>query len=149
MKGAILYYSFGGSTAKFATDFAKENGYKVFSIKEKKKRTIFGAFLKGCRQAMKRQSIELEDAKLNWTGIERVAVACPVWAGYPAPAFNNMIKLVPKKMPIELYFISGSGSTRNSRAATEAMLIQEGYNIVGYHDVMTRSIFSSNTEKKA
>jgi len=149
MKGAILYYSLNGSTAKFVNDMAKNNGFKAYRMVEKKKRTVVNAFLKGSRQAMKREAVELVPVEINWTGVERIVVACPIWAGYPAPAFNSMIKLLPKKMPIELYFVSGSGSSANSRTETEKMLANEGYNIVSYTDVVTRSIYAQQpkTEK--
>ena len=118
MKGAILYYSLNGSTAKFVREMAAKNGFKAYRFTEKKKRTVFNAFLKGSRQAMKREAVELNPVEINWTGVEHIVVACPIWAGYPAPAFNSMMKLLPKKMPIELYFVSGSGSSANSRAET-------------------------------
>jgi hypothetical protein len=148
MKGAILYYSLNGSTAKFVHDMAEKNGFKSYRFTEKKKRTVFNAFLKGSRQAMKREAVELNPVEINWTGVERIVVACPIWAGYPVPAFNSMIKLLPKKMPIELYFISGSGSSANSRAETEKLLADEGYNIVSYTDVVTRSIYADKVQKK-
>ncbi len=149
MKGLILYYSLNGSTKKFVQDMAAKNGFKLCRVIEKKKRTVVNAFLKGSRQAMKREAVELEPTDINWTGVERIVVACPIWAGYPAPAFNSIIKLLPKKMPIELYFISGSGSSANSREATEKLLAEEGYNIVGYTDVMTKNIYAQQapTEK--
>lgn len=145
MKGIILYYSFGGSTAKFAKNLSEQNGFTLRLVEEKKKRTIFGAFIKGTRQAMKRQEIEIKRTKIDWTGLQRVIIACPIWAGYPAPAFNSIIKLVPKKMPIELYFVSGSGSSANSRPQTEQLLKESGYNIVSYTDVMTKSIYPQQT----
>ena len=148
MKGAILYYSLNGSTAKFVRDMAAENGFKAYRFTEKKKRTVFNAFLKGSRQAMKREAVELAPVEINWTGVERIVVACPIWAGYPAPAFNSMMKLLPKKMPIELYFVSGSGSSANSRAETEKLLSDDGYNIVSYTDIMTRSIYADKAQKK-
>ena len=147
MKGAILYYSLNGSTAKLVRDMAAKNGFKAYRFTEKKKRTVFNAFLKGSRQAMKREAVELNPVEINWTGVERIVVACPIWAGYPAPAFNSMMKLLPKKMPIELYFVSGSGSSTNSRAETEKLLADEGYNIVSYTDVMTGSIYADKAQK--
>ena len=140
MKGMVIYYSFSGSTAMFAKQLAQQNGWTVNQVTEKKKRTVFGTFIKGTKQARKRQQVEIAKFKPNWSGVQKVAVACPIWGGYPAPAFNSIIKLIPKKMPIELYFVSGSGSSAASRADTEQMLKDEGYNIVSYTDVMTRSI---------
>jgi len=100
VKGAVVYFSFNGSTKRFVENLAKENGFKLYRVEEKKKRSMISAFLKGCRQASKRVEVEIAPIKINWTGIERIIVACPIWAGYPAPAFNSMIKLLPRKMPI-------------------------------------------------
>jgi len=148
MKGVVIYYSFSGSTAMFAKILAKQNGWTVVPVTEKKKRTVFGTFIKGTRQARKREEAELNRVKLDWSGIQKVAVACPIWGGYPAPAFNSIIKLVPKKLPIELYFVSGSGSSAASRAATEQLLKDEGYNIVSYSDIMTKSIGGVKTTEQ-
>jgi len=148
VKGMVIYYSFSGSTAMFAKRLAAEKGWTVKQVTEKKKRTVFGTFIKGTKEARRRREAEIARFKPDWSGIQAVAVACPIWGGYPAPAFNSIIKLVPKKLPIELYFVSGSGSSAASRAETEQLLKDEGYNIVGYTDVMTKSIAPAPTAKQ-
>lgn len=145
MKGIVIYYSFSGSTAMLAKKIAKENGWAVVSVTEKKKRNVFETFIKGTKQARKREEADINRAKIDWSGIQKVVVACPIWGGYPAPVFNSIMKLVPKKLPIELYFVSGSGSSAASRASTEQLLKEAGYNIVSYTDVMTKSISAAKT----
>ena len=148
MKGVVIYYSFSGSTAMFAKRLAKENGWTVVPVTEKKKRTVFGTFIRGTKQSRKRELAEINRVKLDWSGMQKVAIACPIWGGYPAPAFNSIMKLVPKKMPIELYFVSGSGSSAASRAETEQLLKDDGYNIVSYTDIMTKNIGGVKTAEQ-
>lgn len=100
MKIQILFYSFGGSTRKNAIKIAEErrrNGNEVVctEVTEIKMRSNFNCFLKGCPQAMKRKKSEIIETQII-SDSDRYIIGCPIWAGFPAPAFNSIIELIPK-----------------------------------------------------
>lgn len=46
MKTAVVYYSFKGSTKRFAENLAKERNADLFEVKESKKRSMLGSFFR-------------------------------------------------------------------------------------------------------
>lgn len=110
---AILYYSFGGSTQKLAEERAKAQCADVYEIREARKRTLFGAFIPGGFEAMKRKASKILPLGIDWDKYERVDLYAPVWAGYPAPAFNAALALVPAGKRVAVVLCSGGGETKS------------------------------------
>lgn len=99
LKTLILFYSFGGKTRKWAKEYAAANeSTDEVEIKERCGRNIVTAFLPGCPQAMKRKgtAIHTADAADDLSVYDKFIVAAPIWAGFPAPAFNSILQLIPK-----------------------------------------------------
>ena len=135
MKPAILYYSLGGATRAEAKKRADSSGADVFEILEKRKRSIFAAFIPGCPQALKRKASEIQPLSIDWSAYDDVTLMAPVWAGHPAPAFNAALELIPKDKVLHIVLCSGGGETPKSKDGTIDILRQRGYAFSSYEDV--------------
>ncbi|HWQ58207.1 MAG TPA: hypothetical protein VN540_04235, partial [Clostridia bacterium] len=103
MKTVILYYTFGGATKKEAERLAAELGTEAVRVREKRKRGLLGAFIPGIPRAMKRKASAIQPLGIDFAAYDRIVVGAPIWAGYPAPAFNAIVKLLPKGREVELF----------------------------------------------
>lgn len=136
MKTIILYYTFGGTSRKEAERVAEQNkGAVICEVKEKKKRNIVTAFIPGCPQAMKREMSKIEILPYNVDDYERIILIAPVWAGFPVPAFNAMVNLLPKEKEVEIFVCSGGGETPKSEEGTKQLILDKGCKLIGYHDI--------------
>jgi hypothetical protein len=135
MKTIVLYYSFGGTSKKEAENLAKKNEAVVCEVKENKKRNIFTAFVPGCPNAMKRKQSDIMKLSYNLNEYDRILLVAPVWAGYPAPAFNSMVNLLPSEKEVEVYLSSGGGETPKSQEGTKQMILDKKCKLLGYHDL--------------
>lgn len=138
MKTIILYYTFGGSSRKEAQRIADsiENAV-VCEVKQKKKYNIFTAFISGCPKAMKRSASDIKEIEYNLNDYDKIILVAPVWAGFPVPAFNSMVELLPAGKEVELFICSGGGETPKSKDGTCQMIIDKKCKLVDYHDVRT------------
>ncbi len=66
---------------------------------------------------------------------DRVIIMAPVWAGYPAPVFNAIVKGLYRGMAVEVVLVSGSGNSINSKGRVMEMLDHQGVKVVSYKDV--------------
>lgn len=138
MKTIIMYYTFGGSSRKEAEKLAENNKEAVLcEIKEVKKKNIITAFLSGCPGALKRNASNIKPIAYQLGNYERIILVAPVWAGFPVPAFNAMVNLLPKGKEVELFLCSAGGETPKSIDGTKQMIIDKGCKLVGYHDIKT------------
>ena len=137
MKTAILFYSFGGATRKEAARLAAELGADVLEVREARRRGLLSSFLTGCPAAMKRAAVPIVAPDADLSQYERIIVGCPVWAGFPAPAFNSIVALLPAGKTVEVFLCSGGGETPKSAAGTRALIEAHGCKVAAYRDVAT------------
>ncbi len=137
MKTAIIYYTFGGSTKKEAERLAAERGAPLIGVKEKRGRSLLSAFVPGCYQAMRRKKAAIRPIQASLTEFDRIIIGCPVWAGYPAPAFNAIVELLPSGKEVEVFLCSGGGETPKSGEGTRALIEKKGCTVVSCRDVRT------------
>jgi len=135
MKTIVVYYSFSGKTKKFAHELAAKESADVFSLKAEKPKSMFGAFLAGAPAATRRKTARIGTLGFSFNEYDKVILAAPIWAGYPAPAFNNAVQLLPEGKQVELYFTSGSGDSAKSKEGTKALIAGRGCELLEYHDV--------------
>ncbi|MDD5937298.1 MAG: hypothetical protein PUC65_17305 [Clostridiales bacterium] len=134
----VLYYSFTGTSRVQAEIIAKENGdCIVCEIKETKKRTMGTALLTGCPMARFRSASKIEPIPYKLSDFDKIILVAPVWNGYPAPAFNAMVEIVPRKKAVEIYLCSSGGETPKSKEGTCQLLTKRDCNVLGYHDIKT------------
>lgn len=137
MKTVILYYTFGGATKKEAEKLAAEMGCEAVRVREKRNRSLVGSFIPGCLQAMKRKASVIGPIGIDLSDYERIVVGAPIWAGYPAPAFNAIVRLLPSGKEVELFLCNGGGGSDESGAGTRKFVEDAGCRVVSYRDVNT------------
>ena len=135
MKTLVVYYSYTGKTKKIAQDLAKEKGAEIIELQEKAKRSKFNAYVFGSMAARGQKSVELQNDKIDFSAFDSIVIAMPIWAGYPAPAINNIIQALPGGKKIELIMISGSGSSKGSAEKTKALIEAKGCSVEKYQDI--------------
>lgn len=139
MKTAVVYYSFKGSTKRFAENLAKERDADLFEVKEAKKRSMLGSFFSGAPAAMKQKAAALQGDPIDLNSYDTIAMAAPVWAGFPAPAFNAIIPMLPSGKTVEVFLISGGGETK-SKDKVKALIEKSGSIVSGITDIKQSDI---------
>lgn len=137
MKTVVIYYSFTGKTKAIAEAKAAELNTDLIEIKEVKKRSTFGAYVFGSFSAMKQKKTTIENVTVDLSDYDKIVVAVPLWAGFPAPAFNNILELIPSGKEIELIITSGSGNSTKNKDKTIALANENGIKITSYQDIKT------------
>ena len=141
MKTIILYYSLGGTSRKKAEQLVKENeNAALCEIKELRKRNIFTAFIPGCFHAAKRKTTAIKPLGYDLSDYDHVVIVCPIWASFPAPAFNSIAALLPAGKEVELYFCSGNGGEQQSEQGTKDIMIEKGCILIDYHNVKSSTV---------
>lgn len=139
MKTVVVYYSYTGNTRKLAAKIAKKQGAVLVEVKEKKARSKVGTYVFGSFAAMRQKKSKIEPIKYDLNKFDKIIIAVPVWAGYPAPALNSIIELLPSDKNIELVLSSGSGDSSKSADKTKALISRSGAKSVIYTDVKSVS----------
>lgn len=137
MKTAILYYSFGGRTKDAAEKMAAERGAALERIEEERNRSFFSAVIPGCIHARCRKASALKPLRLKLDDFERILIGAPIWGGFPAPAFNAAVELLPQGKEVELFFCSGGGSSSMSEEGTRKLIAGKKCSLMKYHDIKT------------
>jgi flavodoxin len=136
MKSIILYYSYSGSTRKVAEKLARTQSAELLEIKTKKQKSKFAAYLVECPRARMRKCAAIQPVTQDLKGYDLITLAAPVWAGYPAPAFNSMVKLLPPNANVQVILVSasGSGATKKSEEGTRRQIKKQGCKVLAYKD---------------
>ncbi|MGE4486182.1 MAG: flavodoxin family protein [Oscillospiraceae bacterium] len=135
MKTIVLYYTLGGATKTEAERVAEQEGAALCQVTEEKKRNIISAFISGCPNAMKRKASKIRPLNHDLNEYDRIIIGCPIWAGYPAPAFNSVLELLPRGKEVGLFFCSGAGAEPKSERGTKDLIAQKGCTLIFYRDV--------------
>jgi len=138
MKTIILYHSWSGKTKALAVKKAGEIGADIEEIAEVKKLSGFGAFFVGAPKSIKRKTTNIKPIAADLTKYDQIIIMVPVWAGHPAPAFNNIVELVPSGKKIEIIMVSGGGGTKKSKEKTIKLFTDKGCEVTGYTDITAK-----------
>jgi len=133
MKTIILFYSFSGKTKKLAEQKAREINADIEEVMEVKKPSMLGAFFSGVFKAVKRRKISIKPIQSDPAKYDQIIIMAPVWAGFPAPAFNNIVEQIPSGKKVEIIMVSESGKSRSK--GTIELLTARGCEVTGYSDV--------------
>ena len=120
----VVYYSFTGRTHYEAKRMAEAVGGELYEVREQKHRSLLSAYLFGPSQAKKRRSVVIEPLAVNMDEYDKVIVLCPVWGGYPAPAFNSIVHELCLGQEVEIYLTSDSGKARDIRELRRRVELQ-------------------------
>ncbi|HCU08322.1 MAG TPA: hypothetical protein DF480_05075 [Clostridiales bacterium] len=137
MSTIILYYSLGGRTKVEAEKLAVQRDAELYAIEEVKRRNILNALIPGCFHSRKRKASEIRPLSIDLNGFDRILIGAPIWGGFPAPAFNTVIQLLPENKEVEVFLCSGGGSSALSEEGTRHMLTDRNCTLVEYRDIKT------------
>lgn len=137
MNAIILYYSYKGHTKKVAEKLAHAQDAELVEIQTRKRKNLFLTFLVDAPRARMRKTASLKPITQDLSQYDFITLAAPVWAGFPAPAFNSMVKLLPEQKKVQVVMVSGSGSgaTKKSEESTRKLVKKQGCTVVAYKDV--------------
>lgn len=137
MKTAIIYYTFGGSTEREAERLSAELNAPLCRVKEVTDRSLVRAFIPGALLAARRKTVAIQPFALELDSYDRIIIGCPVWAGYPAPAFNVVVEQLPAGKEVEIFLCYGGSGTQKSEEGTKRLIEKKGGTVVSYRDVKT------------
>ena len=137
MNTIILYYTFGGATKKEAERLAAELEAPLYRVREVHNRFFLAAFIPGGMMARRRKAAAIRPLTVDLSAYDRIIIGCPIWAAYPAPAFNALVRLLPANKEVELFFCSGSGEAYPSEPGTKELVERQGCRVVSYRNVRT------------
>ncbi len=138
MKTIVLYYSFGGHTKAEAARLASERDAELIGLVETKKRRLLSAFFPGAYHAKTRKASEIQSLTADLTQYDRIIIGSPIWGGFPTPAFNAIVDLLPAGKEVELFFCSAGGSSKDSEEGTRRMIQDRGCTLVEYRDIKAK-----------
>lgn len=137
MASIVLYYTLGGTTRKEAEARAEREGAAICEVTELRKRNLFTAFLPGCPHAMRRKPSKIAPIQAELPCYDRFILCFPVWAGFPAPACNAVLDLLPEGSEIALVLCSSGGETPKTKQDTIEYIKRRGFTLLSYEDVCT------------
>lgn len=137
MKTIVLYYSFGGRTKTEAERISEKTGAVLCRVEEEKNRNLWTATILGCPQAIKRKSTPIKPFHCDLDAFDKIIIGAPIWAGFPAPAFNSMVQALPAGKEVDLFLCSGGGTAPKSKQGTMDLIASKGCNLGSYEDICT------------
>jgi len=137
MDTVIVYYTFGGSTKAEAEKRGVELNAPVYRVKEKRNRSLVGSFIPGGLQARKRKAVRIQPLEADLSAFDRIMIGCPVWAAYPAPAFNSIVGLLPAGKEVEVFLCQGGADARESDEGTRKQIEARGCRVAQIHTITT------------
>lgn len=134
MSTLILYYSYTGNCATFAHELAgsTENA-TVEEVRTVTRSGTLATYTLGAFRAMGGKTTDIHPISADPAAFDSVILVAPIWAGNPAPAFNNMLAALPKGKELTLYMVSGGGSC--SQEKITARVESAGFKIAAFHNI--------------
>lgn len=136
MDTLVMYYSFTGRSRYEAKRMSKELGADIYEIHEQRHRAPYNAYLFGPGQARGRKFVYIEPVAIDLEDYDKIILVCPVWGGYPAPAFNNMVNELPPDKDVEVYLTSDSGKVK-AKDETIMLVERQGVKVVKFEVIKT------------
>ncbi|MDO5522339.1 MAG: hypothetical protein Q4G58_17735 [bacterium] len=138
MKTIIMYYTFSGNSRKEAERLANEyQDVVVCEVTEQRKRNMLSAVSIGCPMAMVRGASKIKEVAYDLKQFDRILLIAPVWSGFPAPAFNAMVKRLPEGKEVGIYLCSSGGEAPKSKEGTCKMIADKNCKLISYQDIKT------------
>ncbi len=135
MKNLVIYYSYSGKSRKIAQEIARSKNADIVEVKEIKKRSTFNAYVFGSLASRRQKTSEIEKLKCDISAYKKITIVMPIWAGFPAAPFNNIVKVLPSGKEIALVMTSGSGNSNGSADKTKSLITEKGCMVVSYQDI--------------
>ena len=137
MKSLIVFYSLTGKTAEIAKQKSIEESADLIELKDLKKTGLLKAFIFGAYKAIKQKKTELQPIDIDFSKYDKIIFAMPIWASMPAPAFNNIVEMLPFGKDIEMILTSAGGDSKDASTKIEKKLQSKGCKLVKTTDIKT------------
>ncbi|MGB7605913.1 MAG: hypothetical protein WBL93_10610 [Lutisporaceae bacterium] len=138
MKPIIVFYSYTGKTGLITKSMAEELQCEVKEIKEKKKRSILGAYFMGGLAAMRGKESDIEPLNVDFTDKDLIIIATPVWASSPVPAINSFISKIDfKDKNVVLLFSAAGGDDKKASVMLTDRINKKGGRVLTHHGFKT------------
>lgn len=135
MKTLVIFYSYTGKTRKLAQETARKEKADIVEVTEQHPRSKLNAYVLGSFAARGQKETQLHPYVCNMDAYDRIIIAMPIWAGFPAPPMNNIIHSLPGGKQVELFMTSGSGHSGSSAEKTKKRIADRGCTVVKYLDM--------------
>ncbi|MBO4562018.1 MAG: flavodoxin family protein [Clostridia bacterium] len=112
MNTLVLYYSLTGRTHYEAKRKAEALSGELYEVREQRRRSLLSANIFGPGQARKRALVFVEPIAVRMEEYDRIVILCPIWGGYPAPAFNSIVAELPAGKEVEIVLTSDTGRAK-------------------------------------
>ena len=136
MKTAIIYYSYEGNTKCIAETLAKEINCDIFEIKAKKDISTKGFFkyIWGGKQALMKESPDLEALNFNVNDYDRLFIGTPVWAWTVSPVVRSFVQKYCENKFIYVFYTYEGGDQGFYEKVEE--LVNKKNRLIGVHGFM-------------
>lgn len=136
MSTLLIFYSYTGRTHYEARSLSKQLGVETLWIHERKHRSSINASFIGRSQARKGLASPIEPVPVKYTDYDSFILMSPIWGGYPAPAFNAVVKELPKGSRVRVILTSDSGRMKD-RAGLKRRLEDAGLTVTSIEVMKT------------
>lgn len=130
----VVYYSWSGHTEQIAKGKIEKEGADLFEVKDVRKPGTLAAYTAGCFRAMRMKRAPVKPIGITLDDYERIIIMSPVWAGHPAPAIYNVFDILPAGKNVEVYMVSGSGSS-GCEQKVRALVENKACRLTKYEDI--------------
>ena len=142
----VMYYSLTGRSRYEASRISKELGADIYEVHEQRHRSLYSAYLFGPGQARGRRFVYIEPIAVDIEEYDKIIIVCPVWGGYPAPAFNNIVSELPPDKEVEVYLTCDSGKIK-AQAETTMLVERQGVKVVKFEVIKTLDLNKRDKRK--
>lgn len=135
----VAYYSFSGRTHYEAKRMAEKLGAELYEVREQRHRSMLSLYFAGPAQARRRTFVYIEPFALNLEEYDKIVIMSPIWGGWPAPAFNSIVRELPVGKEVEIYLTSDSGKARDL-ANVRKYVERRGVNVTNISVIKTEDL---------
>ena len=121
MDTLVMYFSYSGRTHYEAKRTAERVDGELYEVREQRRRSMLSLYLLGPRQARKKSFVYVEPIAVNLSEYDRVIILCPIWGGWPAPAFNSIVRELPQGIEVQIILTSDSGKAKDLAAVRRSV----------------------------
>lgn len=119
MRALIVYYSRTGKTRKAAEMLAERLNAKTEEIRDNRDRSGFLGFLRSAKEAIRKETVEIQPLKHDIENFNLIIIASPIWAGTIASPVRSFIEKNKSKLYRAGFFCTMGGSDNEDKAAKE------------------------------
>jgi len=134
MNTVVIFYSYTGKTEAIARRIAEEQSAGIIQIKDVRRPGKLKAFLAGTIAAGRGKAWPIMPIDTELDTYDIFILMSPIWAGFPAPAFNALINILPENKSVAIKMISSSGKSKCAERL-EKVINAKGGTLESFEDI--------------